>query len=190
MNKKRAFATKLARSKTEAAISKTRTARQEPDYVIPISTSAFLKLQAFSINAICARSHINFNNPDIFRELTVSECQFLGHYTPVTSNLPKTERPTSVLVPTTMADTSVAEPSVPASTTDQTITTTATSETALDGDQQPSSTQKKKIIRRKKKPARVQVDASTLVTESPAQPGADCELISHSRLDGIGSSYD
>lgn len=76
-----------------------------------------------------------------------------------------------------MADTSIEEPSVPVSATEQTLATqNEASETTPQGDQQVQPARKTKLIRRKKKPARIQVDASTLVTESPAQPGADCEF--------------
>ncbi|CAG7961267.1 unnamed protein product [Penicillium salamii] len=76
-----------------------------------------------------------------------------------------------------MADTSIEEPSVPVAATEQTLATqTEASETTPQGDQQVQPARKTKLIRRKKKPARIQVDASTLVTESPAQPGADYNI--------------
>ncbi|CAG8212882.1 unnamed protein product [Penicillium salamii] len=76
-----------------------------------------------------------------------------------------------------MADTSIEEPSVPVAATEQTLATqNEASETTPQGDQQVQPARKTKLIRRKKKPARIQVDASTLVTESPAQPGADYNI--------------
>lgn len=79
-----------------------------------------------------------------------------------------------------MADTSVAEPAVPVTDTEQTVATTNDApENTAQEDQQVAPVKKTKMIRRKKKPARIQVDASTLKTESPAQPGVDCEWPLH-----------
>jgi hypothetical protein len=75
-----------------------------------------------------------------------------------------------------MADTSVAEPSAPVSNTEETIVTTVDAAENTPEDQQVQTVKKTKMIRRKKKPARIQVDPSTMKTESPAQPGADCKL--------------
>ncbi|CAG7943173.1 unnamed protein product [Penicillium olsonii] len=75
-----------------------------------------------------------------------------------------------------MADTSVAEPSAPVSATEETIATQNEASETTQGDQQVQPVRKTKLIRRKKKPARIQVDASTLQTESPAQPGADYNI--------------
>ncbi|KAJ5343091.1 hypothetical protein MYU51_016305 [Penicillium brevicompactum] len=76
-----------------------------------------------------------------------------------------------------MADTSVAEPAVPVADTEQTVATTNDApENTAQEDQQVAPVKKTKMIRRKKKPARIQVDASTLKTESPAQPGVDYNI--------------
>jgi hypothetical protein len=75
-----------------------------------------------------------------------------------------------------MADTSVAEPSVPVSNTEETIATTTDVAETTQGDQQVQPTRKTKIVRRKKRPARIQVDQATMKSEPQAQPGTDCKL--------------
>ncbi|KAJ5512368.1 hypothetical protein N7463_001920 [Penicillium fimorum] len=83
-----------------------------------------------------------------------------------------------------MADTSVAEPPAPVSTTpetrdpnaeEMTVATTGADDT-LQGDQQLQSVKKTKIIRRKKRPARIQVDPSTVKAEPAQQPGLDYNI--------------
>ncbi|CAG8899993.1 unnamed protein product [Penicillium egyptiacum] len=85
-----------------------------------------------------------------------------------------------------MADTSVAEPSAPISNTtpetlepnaeDMTVATTGAADDTLQGDQQLQPVKKTKIIRRKKRPARIQVDASTIKAEPAQQPGLDYNI--------------
>ncbi|CAI7599149.1 unnamed protein product [Penicillium discolor] len=85
-----------------------------------------------------------------------------------------------------MADTSVAEPPAPISTTapetlepnaeQMTVATTGAADDTLQGDQQLQSVKKTKIIRRKKRPARIQVDPSTIKAEPAQQPGLDYNI--------------
>ncbi|KAI2733813.1 hypothetical protein CBS147332_828 [Penicillium roqueforti] len=83
-----------------------------------------------------------------------------------------------------MADTSVAEPPAPISTTpetlevnaEQTIVATTGADETAQGEQQLQSVKKTKIIRRKKRPARIQVDASTIKAEPAQQPGLDYNI--------------
>ncbi|KAJ5851630.1 uncharacterized protein N7529_011015 [Penicillium soppii] len=75
-----------------------------------------------------------------------------------------------------MADTSVAEPSVPVSNTEETIATTTDVAETTQGDQQVQPTRKTKIVRRKKRPARIQVDQATMKSEPQAQPGTDYNI--------------
>ena len=85
-----------------------------------------------------------------------------------------------------MADTSVAEPPAPISTTapetlepnaeQMTVATTGAADDTLQGDQQLESVKKTKIIRRKKRPARIQVDPSTIKAEPAQQPGLDYNI--------------
>lgn len=85
-----------------------------------------------------------------------------------------------------MADTSVVEPPAPISITnpetldhnaeDRIVATTGTAGDTLQGDQQLQSVKKTKIIRRKKRPARIQVDASTIKAEPAQQPGLDYNI--------------
>lgn len=86
---------------------------------------------------------------------------------------------------TTMADISVAEPPAPISTTapetlepnaEQTVATTGAADDTPQGDQQLQSVKKTKIIRRKKRPARIQVDPSTIKAEPAQQPGLDYNI--------------
>ncbi|KGO68794.1 Nucleotide-binding, alpha-beta plait [Penicillium italicum] len=84
-----------------------------------------------------------------------------------------------------MADTSVAEPPAPIPITnsetldhnaeDQIVATTGAADTPQ-GDQQLQTVKKTKIIRRKKRPARIQVDASTVKAEPAQQPGLDYNI--------------
>ncbi|CAG8259691.1 unnamed protein product [Penicillium nalgiovense] len=85
-----------------------------------------------------------------------------------------------------MADTSVAEPPAPISNTtpetldpnaeEVTVATTGAADNTLQGDQQLQPVKKTKIIRRKKRPARIQVDASTIKAEPAQQPGLDYNI--------------
>ncbi|OQD91951.1 hypothetical protein PENSOL_c046G04645 [Penicillium solitum] len=85
-----------------------------------------------------------------------------------------------------MADTSVAEPPALISTTapetlepnaeQMTVATTGAADDTLQGDQQLESVKKTKIIRRKKRPARIQVDPSTIKAEPAQQPGLDYNI--------------
>ncbi|KAJ5830059.1 uncharacterized protein N7525_008312 [Penicillium rubens] len=85
-----------------------------------------------------------------------------------------------------MTDTSVAEPPAPISNTtpetldpnaeEMTVATTGASDNTLQGDQQLQPVKKTKIIRRKKRPARIQVDASTIKAEPAQQPGLDYNI--------------
>lgn len=85
-----------------------------------------------------------------------------------------------------MADASIAEPQAPVSTTspenpaskseDMAVATTGAADDTPQGDQQLQSVKKTKIIRRKKRPARIQVDPSTMKTEPAQQPGMDYNI--------------
>lgn len=85
-----------------------------------------------------------------------------------------------------MADTSVAEPLAPVSITnsetldhnadEQIVATTGAADDTTQGDQQLQTVKKTKIIRRKKRPARIQVDASTVKAEPAQQPGLDYNI--------------
>lgn len=87
---------------------------------------------------------------------------------------------------TAMADTSIAEPQAPVSTKspenpasnteDMAVATTGAADDTPQGDQQLQSVKKTKIIRRKKRPARIQVDPSTMKTEPAQQPGMDYNI--------------
>lgn len=85
-----------------------------------------------------------------------------------------------------MAEASIAEPQAPASTKspetaipnadEMTVATTGATDETPQGDQQLQPAKKTKIIRRKKRPARIQVDPSTVPREPAQQPGMDYNI--------------
>jgi hypothetical protein len=85
-----------------------------------------------------------------------------------------------------MADLSTTEPQAPVptdvpqnpdpSSEEMAVATTGAADDTPQGDQQLQTVKKTKIIRRKKRPARIQVDPSTVKPEPAQQPGMDYNI--------------